>query len=106
MGSQVAQGDSSPAALRHSDLWRQVPGHGIVECDLAALNHVRQQQASEYFRERADLEYRVAVDRPAAAPIDPAVGHQPPPVRVDDARDHADTLLVGVDPIDEDASDV
>ena len=67
MGSQKFQRDCFPAVFRHAHLPGQVFDHWVVPRHLAALHIVSQEQRGEYLYYRADLEDRVAVERPRVA---------------------------------------
>ncbi len=59
MRREIEQGDR-PTARRQRPACGQVPARGIVQSDLAANRHIRQQQPGEHLGDRTDLEQRVS----------------------------------------------
>jgi hypothetical protein len=103
--SQIDERDFLSAALRHLHVRRQVLRHRIGERHFPALHHVREQQRGEDFRDGADLEDRVGVDRLSGL-RSLAVRDDATTIRIDDADDDADALVLHVDAIGEDGADV
>jgi hypothetical protein len=88
MRHDVEQRDR-PAAHDEPDLGRQIPLQRVVECDLAALDHVREQQAGEGLGQRPDLEDGPAIEGPTIGRAAAAGHDDPPPFRADEADDDA-----------------
>jgi hypothetical protein len=106
MCGQVRERDLPAVALRYPRAGRQELGYRLIEPDFSMLDHIGQQQCREYLGYRADLKHAVAGQRTAIALLGVAVGHDPPPLRVDDPDDNADTLLLDIDSVRQNPADL
>jgi hypothetical protein len=90
VASQVDELDRAPIALRHTDVRRQVLADRIVERDFAPLCHVGEQQDSEQFGHRSDLEERVCTDGLVPDAVAMTVGDESALAPIRDADRYSD----------------
>ena len=106
MRGKIEQRDGFAAALGHRDIFGKIPGGWIVEGDLFAVHHVRQEQRREDLGDRSDFEDRISIERAWIAVGEVAIGDDAAAIRFDDAHDNADRLLLLINSSDEDLADV
>jgi hypothetical protein len=84
----------------------QVLRDRIVQTDLAAFDHVGEQDGGEHLGDRSDFKDRLSVHRAMALPVRRAVADDAGARLIDKTNDDADALLHTVDAVLEDARDV
>src|SRR5262245_52540579 len=94
VGGEITQRDECAASLRHPDMLRKISCGRIVQSDLFALHHVRQQQRREDLRDRPDLEDRVSIDHAWIALGEVAMSDDAATTRFDETHDNAGRLLL------------
>src|SRR5260221_12971990 len=102
MGCKIDERDLLAIAFRHRSSVRQMLGYGIVECDFTTFHHVGEQQSREGFRDRADLEHRVAIYLPAANVAQLPARYDTLPMGIDYADDNPHALLLDIDALSQD----
>ena len=102
MRGEIRKGDTFSVSLRHLDVWREEFRNGIGQGNLTALDHIHQQQGSEYLGHGPDFKYGIAVDLAPITLRQAAVGDDPAAFGIDHSHYHTDALTISVDPVDED----
>ena len=105
MRGEIEQRDGFAAPLGHRDIVGKIFGGRIVEGDLVAVHHVRQEQRREDLGDGSDLEDRVSIDGAWIAVGEVAIGDDAAAIRFDDARHNADRLLLLINSSDENLAD-
>ncbi len=96
VGGEVEQGDLVAVPLGRVDPGRQIEVQGIVELDVAALDHVGQQQAGEGLDDRLHEQRPVGADRRGVlGGIGDPFRDDHSPVRSDHAHDQTNGLAGG-----------
>ncbi len=94
------------ASLGQRDIVGKIFGGWIVEGDLVAVHHVRQEQRGEDLGDGSDLEDRVSIDAAWIAVGEVAIGDDAAAIRFDDTHHNADRLLLMINSSDEDLADL
>ena len=99
LGRQIHQGDGVALPLGQLHAGREVLGHGIVELEFSALDHIGEHERREDLGDRSDLEDGVAIERALVARVEMPVGNDAPARWSGDADDHSHALMLRVDAI-------
>lgn len=94
-----------PAAFGHLHPVRQILLRGIVEPDLASQHYIRQRQAGEGFRDRADFEHGIAIERLGVSRGSPPLADNTLAGTIDHTHHNSQAALVFMDARGEDIAD-
>ena len=97
MVREMLQSDRLTAALGRRRTLGQMLRKRVAEGRLTALNHIRQQQCREGFRNRSNLKESVAANGTIILFAKRAVSNNPPPGRLNHTDNDPDATLLLVD---------
>jgi len=92
-------------SLRHLHTVGKIFTRWIIERNLIAVHHVRQQQRSEDLGDGSNLEDRIPIERAGITVGEVAIGDDAAAIRFDDSHDNADRLLLLINAFDENLAD-